>query len=338
MAKQYSVSYMVLREAMQGLQREGLVLIRQGAGIFYLGEEAGSSAAAGPKPFACGRTRRIGVVLPDWSQRYGYGPVWEVVNGLMGGGAWAEPWRFELIPCYSHRSTVPEFGDELHERGLDGLAWLWPRYGHQLLMARLAERGVEIVSCIRRFPHSGIPCVTFDLMHSARLLMRWCAENGLQRLAIFCAPFMSEWGDPYGLDMVSAIEPAAAEFGVQLPAEGAFQVIPPQNQQVPEEDFVRAHPEVQAYLCLFQRHIPPLANLAKAGYWADPREVAVLDPMHHFGLPSSIDLQGLRYVRLLNPYRALGMAMARHFEQAWNPHGAPLSPAPDLRPEIEEIQ
>jgi hypothetical protein len=310
LAEQYHASYVTMRRALLDLQEEGLVVVRQGAGIYVAGEQPQRENAGTPETTA----RRVALVLPPAYGEQGL----DIASGLVAGFLRAaESRRWEAVPVLSlgGRCAAPAFPDELVERKIEGVAWLEPQMIHQMNLMRLQDRGIAVVGFGRRFPGMPFPTVMMDLRHLARRIVNECAADGRERLGFITPPIEEPDGDPMALDRLNGLPSVegGSALGMQL----------------------KPHENVRTWVVALQTYMRPLVELARNGFWDDPEDVLVYDTMGYGLRQMPSDFGGLRYVRVVQPALEMGRALVAELERAWT--GTTTERPVDLRPGLIRV-
>jgi DNA-binding LacI/PurR family transcriptional regulator len=140
--------------------------------------------------------------------------------------------------------------------------------------------------------------------------------------------------DPYSRDLLTAYRAAAKEAGYEFPKRCICQAqgVPGAAQLL--EHLVHTRPETDAFICPFSNLLKKLRAMVFAGYWEDPGRIAVVDLMYEYEEDELHDLAGMRLLKVLNPFEAMGKALCRALEREWTE--APAEEAIDLSVRIEE--
>jgi DNA-binding LacI/PurR family transcriptional regulator len=331
LAGTYGVSYVTAQRAVKVLQEQGLLEAHPGDGIYV--KKGGLGAVAEIKPGQPPVTKRVAIVQPYWIQSFGAMAIHRIIKAFMEQSD-AHGWPVELIYGSEDDARRPEFVDKFIQRGIDGVVWLRPVGLHRMNLMRLVDRGVSVVLCGRRFPELPIPAVAEDYGDIARKTLAWCREQGIVQPALLLGMLSGDGIDPYSRDLLAAYREAAKEPGYSFPSGSICQA-----QGVPRalhilERFVHENPDADAFVCPFSSLLKNLRDMVFAGHWKDPSRIAVIDLMYEYEQDELHDLGGMRLLKVLNPFEAMGEALCRVLASEWTE--APENEPIDLSVRIEE--
>jgi DNA-binding LacI/PurR family transcriptional regulator len=230
---------------------------------------------------------------------------------------YAHSWRKELIYTGDGSAERPEFVERVLQAMLDAVVWLRPRTNHQMNLVRLADRGVYVAACGRRFPGVPYPTVSEDVQQIARDAVDWCVRAGKTRLALLATTLTGSGADPSTHELVRALQKACAAHPAGLP-EPAVCASPMmlEGHEIALRQFLSAN-DADAYICLLHDYMTPLAALAREGFWPEPRQKAVVDVFGHGGTPMPTDFGGLHVVRGHVAHKDEGAALAQLLQSMW---------------------
>lgn len=316
LAEQYGVSYATMRRVLLRLQDEGVVALQHGSGVYVAGEAPAAREGTETQTDA----PRLLIIVPEWVTDRGQGVV-QCITAELLSPAYHNRWRTEILLAAGKHDSGKGFYEEVLWRQPDGIAWIRPyvEYRHHLL--RLADRGIPLCACGRRFQDASYPTYRVDLASAAEEVVQWCADHGRKRIAVLANLIADSFQDDYAAEAVHELLQAAERRGLHIDPEDIYSLPIPRRPQTIEafSDFVRKRADADVYICLFQHYLPVLANLAREGVFSDPASVAVVDYYHHYvparEMPAT--LEGMTFLQLQYDPAHEGRAMVRFFENLW---------------------
>ncbi len=273
-------------------QKSSLVSPATRAKVLEVAEELGYRPHLVASGLRRGRTRTIGVVVPDLGNPL-YAPFVRGVTEALDQGGYMplvadtqdQHGRFERV--LSH----------LMGRRVDGLIATAARLDDEPVLRSFAQQGVPVVLAVRTLPDSGLPAVTHDDEAGGRLAAQHLLELGHVRVAQVQGPldvtpfrartkgFVDALGDagvelafsvdpgleptvPYGQQVMAALLDGAGDppTGVfvqnDLMALGALKALRERGLRCPEDVSIVGYNDV-----FFADHTaPPLTTVRLAGY------------------------------------------------------------------------
>jgi DNA-binding transcriptional regulator YhcF (GntR family) len=322
LARAYEVSYVTAHRAVQLLQQTGLLEARAGDGIYLV------SAPRAPETIQReSATRTIGVVQPFWVSDFGAAAIQRVIRGLL------EPcdtrqWRVELIYSSREEEAHPDFVSKILDRGVNGVAWLRPLMPHRMNLMRLADRGVDVVTCGRRMKDLPIANVSEDYEDIARKVVAWALERDRCNFGLLSAALAGDSLDPYSEDLLTAFRAELAKHKLDLPMHRVCQAQALPNSHRLIRWYVREQPDIDLLVSPYSSTLRWLREIVAAEGWPGATLPVIVDLMYEYETPRDQDVREFPLLAVLNPLEAMGQAMARHFERSWI--GEPEGPEPDL--------
>lgn len=241
--KRHRMSLTTVRCALDMLQREGLLEARHGSG-YYVQKSSRSSKA--------GRSSHYLVLMPSFVTLHE-----SCFTGRLLAGMSVEASQRDVVLSICHRGTedcyhTSDDSDTILQKIMDyspdGVIW-HHAYRHSLVpLARLFERGVPLVTSMRKFKELPLPFVGEDDRDYARQLVSLLQQHGHRSLALL----VTCQGDEYYDRKYEALKEEGALCGVSVSRDLCMNMITMSDDEKKEklEAFLDANPELGAILVL----------------------------------------------------------------------------------------
>lgn len=280
LAAKTKMTYSAVIRAVEILQSEGLVEKHSGSKGTYVTDGSGSTNASNTGDPAATKSKRIGVVLPFWAVSTSHYVVSDILMGITGQAAQRQC-RVELIHNTGDEAMAFGFVDEVMSLGLDGVIWVQPAPTHELNIARLIDRGVNVVATGRRFGRLPIATVHEDIHHTGELVAEHMAKRNSKELVVLSGPLT----DDYSTDRIEAIRQALKNRGLELPDENICvahtfamdQNLPGQRSlEAAVNSFLVEHKGFDTVFALHPNHLGPLVKLHESGKRKCPDDFSLI--------------------------------------------------------------
>lgn len=320
LAAEHAVSYVTMQRALKDLERDGLVEVRRGSGVYVRSGREGPSRASAKHP-------RVALVEPPWTDTHAQRAVMQILQGFLRTAA-PHRWHVELVYSAPGTSTSLEFLDEILWRKPDGIAWVRPTAPQVVHLARLADRGYSVCACGRHFPGAPYPSYSYDMEDFAGQALRWGRAHGGESVTVLDV-LEPGYPDPMPAAIVEAFRRAAAREGASPDYVRVLAV--PRRPRHPRDTYalelLREHDPADMVVCPYQRTLRYFSELDEGGFWDARSRPTLVDLNQYYTREGLPDLSAFDVLRADFVLESEGASMAQYFLWKWA--GAP-EPDPDV--------
>lgn len=326
LARQASVSRSTVRRAIQSLQRDGWVELREGRGLV-----SGTRAALGVAPHSPVRGRHEGrrlLRLAVLAMNLGRSETDTVTADLLRGldaAALDEAVVVEVVG--GETDDLAAIEKRLAQSRPDVMAML-PDTPEHLHVALQAKRiGIRCIA-VAYLPELGIPCVHEDSIEAGRRCVSHLVARGHRRISVLYAESLTWWTAHRRM----GIEEGLAASGLDPRNISRCSLRPAEWGNWPErvESHLREHGPT-AVICSAAMHVPHVEQACRAMGWVAGEDVSVITIDQ---LPSSrhIGRRETSFVPL--PWKRVGRTVAC-VAREWVDDGRLTFPDPIRCPDIQ---
>jgi DNA-binding LacI/PurR family transcriptional regulator len=336
-ATQTKMTYSSVLRAVEILQSEGLVEKHNGSKGTYVTSGPASAQASGAGASTASKAKRIGVVMPFWASSTSHYVVGDILMGITGQ-ANEEQCRVELIHNSGDEAMAFDYVDKVMSLDLDGVIWVQPAPNYELNIARLIDRGVNVVTTGRRFSRLPMTTVHEDVRQTGELVAEHLVKRNGKELVVLSGPST----DAFSTDRIDAIRQSLESRGLELPEKNiciahnyAMDKSEPGQRalEASVRSFVTEHKGFDAVFVLHTNHLGPLVKLHETGQRKCPEDFSLIhlapacEPVRQIYPQIPITL-------IQWPLVNMGRAAVRKLEELWgNPSE---TESPDLSPTVDE--
>lgn len=335
LAARTEMTYSAVIRAVDILQSEGLVEKHDGAKGTYVTQ--GPVGATDKSVMTTSDSRRIGVVLPFWASSTRHYIVGDILMGITGQAA-QDACRVELVHNSGDEAMAFDFVDRVMSLELNGVIWVQPAPTYELNIARLIDRGLDVVTTGRRFSRLPMTTVHEDIHQTGELVAEHMVKRGAKELVVLSGPLT----DAFSTDRIEAIRGSLESRGLKLSEDNicvahnfAMDQNPPgqRSLEAAVERFLIDHPGFDTVFALHPNHLGPLIKIHEAGHRKCPDDFSLIhlapscEPVRQMFPQVPITL-------IQWPLASVGRAAVRALEDLW---GSASDNEPlDLCPVLDE--